>query len=294
MKIGITGATGFIGRRLCALSRERGHEPVIFTRHPDALAPQACEVRRFQTGAPPDLSGLDAIVHLAGESLIGLWTPPKKRRIRDSRIEGTRRVVEAINGAANGPRIFVCASAIGYYGDTGETIVTESSPPGTGFLAEIVTAWEAEASRAQGVRTTMLRTGFVIGPGGGAMSLIAPVFRLGLGGRLGNGRQWMSCIHLDDVAGLILHAIGNDGVSGPMNAVMPAPVRNAEFTRAVAAAVHRPAIVPVPSIALKIVLGELSHLLLDSQRVLPQAATGAGYTHSHPTLAAALEALADQ
>lgn len=288
MKIGITGATGFIGRRLCALSRERGHEPVIYTRHPDAPAPQACEVRAFAPGAPPDLSGLDAIVHLAGESLIGLWTPPKKRRIRDSRIEGTRRVVEAINAAANGPRIFVCASAVGYYGDTGETIVTESSPPGAGFLAEVTAAWEAEAARAQGVRTTMLRTGFVIGPGGGAMALIAPVFRLGLGGRLGNGRQWMSCIHLDDVAGLILHAVAHDGVSGPLNAVMPAPVRNAEFTRAVAAAARRPAILPAPSLALKIVLGELSRLLLDSQRVLPARALETGCRFAFPTLDGAL------
>jgi len=284
MKIGITGARGFIGGHVARLAREHGHEVIAFSRHPGPAD------RHFSTDAPPDLSDLDAIVHLAGESIMGLWTPAKKRRIRDSRVEGTRRLVEALNADPGAPRIFVSGSAIGYYGDTGEREVTESSPAGEGFLAEVAAAWEAEAARATKARVTFIRTGFVLGPDGGAMRLIAPVFRFGLGGPLGNGRQWMSCIHVDDVAGLILHAIEQESVRGPLNAVLPAPLRNADFTRAVARAVHRPAILPAPAFALKIGLGELSHLLLDSQRVRPEATLASGYAFHHPTIEDALAA----
>lgn len=290
MKIGITGATGLIGGRVRELAVERGHETVSFTRSPESVPAANGEARKFSTAEPLDLGGLDAIVHLAGESILGLWTPPKKRRILKSRVAGTCAIVDALRGAANGPSIFVCGSAIGFYGDTGESVATEASPAGTGFLAEVAEAWEAEATRADGVRTTIVRTGFVLARDAGAMALVTPVFRAGLGGKLGSGQQWMSCVHVDDVAGLILHAVENSEVSGPLNAVLPEPVRNLDFTRAVAAAVHRPAILPAPEIALKIALGQLSHLLLDSQRVVPERTVASGYTFHYANLASALDA----
>jgi uncharacterized protein (TIGR01777 family) len=289
MKIGITGARGFIGSHLAKLATERGHEVVAFSRNASPT-PGFAETRAFSPGAVPDLSGLDAIAHLAGESIMGLWTPPKKRRILASRVEGTRRIVEALNALPGAAPIFVSGSAIGYYGDTGEREATESSPAGAGFLAGVCEAWEHEASQAPRARTSLIRTGFVVGPDGGAMKLIKPVFRMGLGGNLGNGRQWMSCIHVDDVAGIFLHAIEQDSVRGPLNAVLPEPARNADFTKALAKAVHRPALIPAPAFAIKIALGELSHLMLDSQRVRPAATLASGYQFRHPTLAAALEA----
>jgi uncharacterized protein (TIGR01777 family) len=289
MKIGITGATGFIGSHLARLARERGHEVVAFSRHQKPGAGFVA-TRAFSLESVPDLEGLEAIVHLAGESIMGLWTPAKKRRILKSRVEGTLRIVEALNAQPDKVKAFICGSAIGYYGDTGETEITETSPAGSGFLADVTKAWEAEASKARDVRTVSIRTGMALGSDGGAMKLMAPAFRLGLGGRLGSGRQWMSCIHVDDVAGIILHAIEHPEVSGPVNAVMPEPVRNADFTRALGRAVHRPAVLPAPAFALKMGLGELSHLLLDSQRALPEAALASGYAFRYPTIETTLAA----
>ncbi len=291
MRIGITGATGFIGSHLAEQARQHNHEIVAFSRTPDRPKPGFSETRAFSTDSTPDLSGLDAIVHLAGENLMGIWTPPKKRRIRNSRVDGTRRIVEGLTAASDGPRTFICGSAIGYYGDTGDDVVDESSPVGTGFLADVAEAWEAEADRApDSVRTVKLRTGIVLGDGG-AMKLIGPVFRAGLGGRLGDGQQWMSCIHVDDVAGLILHAVENDQLSGPLNAVLPEPSRNREVTRLIAEAAHRPAFLPVPTLALKVALGELHHLVLDNQRVTPKVALASGYDYRYPTLTGALDQL---
>ncbi len=286
MKIGITGARGFIGQHVSRLAREHGHEVIAFSRQPGPGG------RRFSTTEPPDVSGLDAVVHLAGESILGLWTDAKKQRIRASRVDGTRQLVNALNATPDGPRILVAGSAIGFYGDTGERLVDETSPVGTGFLAEVAAAWEAEALRATSARTTLIRTGFVLGNDGGAMQLIAPVFRLGGGGPLGNGRQWMSCVHVDDVAGIILHALERDSVSGPLNAVLPDPVRNTDFTKAIARAVHRPAFFPAPAFAIKLALGELSHLLLDSQRVAPTATLSSGYLYRYPNMDAAAAAAA--
>ncbi len=210
IKIGITGATGFIGSRVVAQCRSHGHEITGFSRRPQPGA------RLFRLDAPPDLAGLDAIVNLAGEPILGLWTAEKKRRIRESRIAGTRRIVEAIQAMPERPRVLVNASAIGFYGDTGETLVDESSPAGDGFLADVCQEWEGEASRAEcaGVRVVFVRIGFVLGQGG-ALKLIRPVFKLGLGGKLGSGRQWMSGVHVDDVAGMIAWALENETVNGP-------------------------------------------------------------------------------
>jgi uncharacterized protein (TIGR01777 family) len=286
MKIGITGASGFIGTHVAKRARDQGHETVAFSRNPKSLEGFA-ETRRFSLDSPPDLAGLDAVIHLAGETIMGLWTRPKKQRILASRIEGTRRIVEAINAMSSGPSVLVCGSAIGYYGDTGEREVTETSPAGKGFLADVASVWEAAAAEVKNARLVTLRTGFVLGSDGGAMKLIKPVFRACLGGRLGGGRQWMSCIHVDDIAGIILHAIENSRIHGPLNGVMPAPVRNSEFTHELELAANRPAILPAPEFALKIALGELSHLLLDSQRVLPAATLASGYIYRFATLEAA-------
>lgn len=290
MKIGITGATGFVGRELVRQCLAGGHEVIGYSRSgpPDADFADSVKWRVFSTGKPLDVEGLDAIAHLAGESILGLWTDQKKKRIHDSRIDGTRRVVEGIAAATAPPSVLVCGSAIGFYGDTGEVEVTEATPKGKGFLAEVAADWEQEAARAEDTRVIFLRSGLVLGCGGGAMQLIGPAFRACLGGPLGNGRQWMSCIHVRDVAGIVLHAIEHPEVSGPLNAVLPEPVRNVDFTRAVAKAVHRPAVVPAPAFAIRLALGDLSHLLLDSQRVLPERTLGSGYQFEFRTLDAAL------
>lgn len=285
MIIGITGIRGFIGQEVARLARERDHEVIGFSRS----AERGENHRPFSLFSVPDLSGIDAMVHLAGESILGLWTTEKRRRILESRVLGTRRVVEGMTASARGPKILVSSSAIGYYGDTGEHAVTENSPSGTGFLADVSRQWEAEAMKAESSsRTCVVRTGFVLGPDGGAMRMVAPVFRAGLGGNLGNGRQWMSCIHVRDVAGIFVHAVESETVGGPLNAVMPEPVRNSDFTKEAAAAAHRPAIFPAPGFAIRLALGDLSHVLLDSQRVVPERTLATGYPFQFPDVRSAM------
>ena len=284
MIIGITGGTGFIGRAVRQNLEARGDTAVLFSRR------EGPGRRLFSLDRPLDVSGCDGLVHLAGESILGLWTREKRRRILESRVEGTRRLVEGIAAAAVKPRVLVSASAIGFYGDTGDQIVDESCPAGTGFLAEVAQAWEAEAVKAQamGVRVVRLRIGFVLGRDGGAMCLIKPVFRLGLGGRLGSGRQWMSCIEIADLAAMAMTCLHDESLSGPVNAVMPEPVTNAEFTKAAARATHRPALFPVPAFALRLALGDLSHLLLDSQRVAPKCLQQKGFSYRCRDVGAAM------
>lgn len=281
--IGVTGAAGLIGRRVVELAVAGGHRVVGYSRDPSRAIPGCAEVRAFRPGATFDASGLDAVVHLAGEPVVGLWTARKRAAIRDSRVMGTRSVVEGI-AAAGGKATLVSASAIGYYGDTGEREVDESSSPGYGFLADVSRAWEAEAEAAQrqGSRVVILRIGFVLGRGGGAMVPLRRAFRLGLGGRLGNGRQWMSLVHVDDVAGLALRALESPDMSGAYNATMPEPLRNADFTRMVAREVCRPAFFPAPAPLLRLALGGLSSLLLDSHRVLPARTLADGYLFRFP------------
>ena len=283
MKVGITGVSGFIGSRVAARCGARGIEVVGFSRHPGSGA------RRFELTSVPDISGLDAIVNLAGEPILGLWTKEKKRRIHESRVLGTRRLVEAIAKAGQPPSVLVNASAIGFYGDTGENLVDESSPAGNGFLADVCREWEAEAARAAacGVRVVFVRIGFVLGEGG-ALKLLRPLFKLGLGGKLGSGRQWMSGVHVEDVAGMIVWALENEGLHGPINAVMPEPFRNVDFTRELARSVRRLAIVPAPAFALRLAFGELADSMLGSTRVAPRVAPNAGYTYQFATLASAL------
>ncbi len=282
MKIGIIGATGYVGARLCRMAEAAGHGVVRFSRSARA------GFRRIKITGGLDFSGLDAVVNLAGEPILGLWTASKKEKILRSRVDTTRQVVGSFH---SGIGVLINASAIGFYGDTGEREVDESAAAGSGFLAEVCQAWEAAVipAEALGCRVVRLRIGFVTGPGG-AMGLVRPVFQLGLGGNLSNGRQWMSCIHVDDVAGIILWALENQSVRGAVNAVNPEPVRNADFTRTLSRVVRRPAFLPAPSCALKLALGELSHVMLDSVRVRPAVAESLGYVFRHPTLEAGLRA----
>ena len=290
MFIGVTGATGFIATKIIDLALRRGHEIVAFTRDPRRTIP-GCEMREFSLARPPDIGGCEALIHLAGESVVGIWTAAKKRRIAESRVLGTRRVVEAINAARAKPEMLLSGSAMGFYGDRGEGELSETSPGGTGFLAETTQAWEAEAHRVEGVRLVTLRTSLVLGKHGGALAPMAALFKLGLGGPLGDGGQWMSWIHLDDIAQLALFAVENLDVRGPLNGSAPWPARNADFTRALARTLRRPAFLRVPAFALRAALGDFSHELLDSKRVLPVAALDHGFGFQFPELAPALKNL---
>jgi len=227
-----------------------------------------------------DVTGLDAVVHLAGEPIYGFWSASKKERILASRREGTRHLVDALFQAdAAGPKVLVSASAIGYYGHTGDREVDESAPPGRGFLAEVAQAWEAEAFRAAqgGIRVVVLRIGLVLGRDGGFMKIARPWFLMGLGAKLGTGQQWVSWIHVSDLARLILFSIENAYVSGALNATSPMPVRNVELTEAMGRRFQRKAWLTVPYRLLKLAVGDLADEILDSQRVLPNRTEEVGY-----------------
>jgi uncharacterized protein (TIGR01777 family) len=234
--------------------------------------------------------GADAVVHLSGESVAGRWSEEKKRRIRDSRVRSTRLLSETLAGLERPPAALVCASAVGYYGDRGDEELTEESPSGGGFLADVVSHWEAAAKPASdaGLRVVNLRFGIVLSPAGGALKAMLPAFRLGLGGRLGSGRQFMSWIAIDDAVGSINHALTNADLSGPVNAVAPNPVRNAEFTKTLARVLRRPAVLAVPSIALSAALGDAAQELLGSQRAVPRRLERSGYAFRLPQLEDAL------
>ncbi|MFV0415235.1 MAG: TIGR01777 family oxidoreductase [Chthoniobacterales bacterium] len=293
LRIGVTGASGFLGRHVLRFFHVRGASVVGFSRRADAGKKSAGRLawRKFSTLEASDMRGLDAVVHLAGETVMGRWTKAKKRRILASRVDGTRQVVAGLEAlaAAERPRVFVCASATGYYGNSTEA-ADEDSPSGEGFLAEVTRQWEAEARHAEvlGVRVVFLRFGMLLGRDGGAMRLLQPLFRNGLGGRLGDGAQWMSCLHVEDAAGLIAYAVENASLRGAVNAVMPDPVSNAEFTKVLAGLAGRKAPFPAPAFVLKIVMGEMSSMLLWNSRVLPRRALSAGYTFYFPTLREAL------
>jgi uncharacterized protein (TIGR01777 family) len=294
----ISGGTGFIGRRIVDRLLTNQHRVAIWSRRAVQERP-AQEKRAGVTtfswdplqGEPTagSLEGMDAVIHLAGEPVAQRWNTEVKSRIRDSRVAGTRRLVDAIARLEHKPRVLVSASAIGYYGDRGDEILTESSSPGGGFLVDVCRGWEQEADRASalGLRVIKLRIGFVLGKDGGALAKMVPAFRAFVGGRLGSGKQWMPWIHASDVAALFVHAVEND-ISGVWNASSPNPVTNAEFTRAMGKALHRPAIFPVPPFALKLAFGELGQHMLDSSRVIPDAALKAKFRFQYPELGLAL------
>jgi uncharacterized protein (TIGR01777 family) len=274
MIVAITGASGFIGTRL---SERLGRD-------------QVRAISRRRGNVRESVEGADAVVNLAGEPVSQRWSDDAKRRIRESRISTTQGVVEAIAAAKKQPGVLVSASAIGYYGSRGDEVLTERSAPGSGFVSDMCIDWEREAEAAAklGVRVVRLRIGIVLGAGGGMLKPVLPPFKAGVGGRLGSGSQWMSWIHLDDLVEMIVYALERGNVSGAMNGVSPEPVRNSDFTRALARAVHRPAVFPVPAFALKMLFGEMSDLMLASQRILPEAAGNAGFRFRHPDLSEAL------
>jgi uncharacterized protein (TIGR01777 family) len=292
MRAVVTGATGFLGQALCA----RLEAPVVLARDP-ATAGRALPNARAVAwsagrGVPAGaLDGAAAVFHLAGEPITaGRLDAAHRRRVLASRVQGTRDVVAALRDASRRPAVLVSASAIGIYGDRGDEPLTEASSLGSGFFADVCRAWEEEARAATplGVRVVSLRTGIVLGAGGGALARMKTPFRLGVGGRLGSGRQWVSWVHLDDVVGLALLAAANPSLSGPVNATAPGPVTNAELTRALARVLHRPAVLPVPRFALRLALGGLAREVLASARVLPEAALRAGYRFRFGDLDAAL------
>jgi uncharacterized protein (TIGR01777 family) len=235
-----------------------------------------------------DLAGCDAVVHLAGEPVAQRWSAAVRRRIVESRVEGTRGLIAAMR--PHRPNVLVSASAVGYYGSRGEEVLTEHIAVGTDFLSEVSAAWEREAVEAEkfGVRVVRLRIGVVLGAGGGALAKMVTPFRLCMGGKVGSGKQWMSWIHLDDLCKMILFALGESTLRGVLNATSPHPVTNVEFTRALARTLHRPAVLPVPSLALRLMFGEMSQVLLASQRAVPEAALRAGFEFQYPDVAAAL------
>ena len=284
MNITVTGATGFIGRYLVQSLARDGHSVRALSRAAwDVLA-----------GEPPaeSLAKADAVVHLAGSPVAQRWTSGAKKKIRASRVQGTHHLVTALSTLSGRPEALVCASAIGIYGDRGDEVLTEASPIATGFLADVCHEWEQEADLAEalGIRVVKLRFGIALGRKGGALEKMLPPFRAFVGGKVGTGSQWMSWIHIADIVGLIRHAIEHP-VSGVMNATAPNPVRNREFARELGAALHRPAIFPVPALALRILLGEMASVLLASQRVLPKAAESTGYRFEFPDLGGALRDL---
>jgi hypothetical protein len=238
------------------------------------------------------VSGFDAIIHLAGESIVGRWTDEKKAKIRDSRVGPTQHLARALAQAKEKPKVFVCSSAIGYYGDRADEVLRESSVSGTGFLAEICREWEAATQPATtaGIRTVQLRTGIVLSPKGGALEKMLPPFKFGLGGRLGSGQQWMSWIDVQDMIGAIHHILKTDLIQGPVNMVAPKPARNVEFTKTLASVLERPAIFPAPAFAIKLAAGEMGEtILLGSQRVEPTQLIASGYPFRFIDLRASLE-----
>jgi hypothetical protein len=279
----VTGASGFVGSALRERLAARG---------------DAAEGVSLRDGGAPttaQVAAADAVVNLAGEAVEGRWTEAKRNAILTSRVDGTRRLVDAIATASERPRVLVSASAIGWYGDRGDEALDEDSAPGEGFLHDVARAWEAEAMRAAelGVRVVVVRLGLILGRGGGAFPRLLTPTRLLAGGPLGSGRQWWAWVHLDDVTGIVLHAIDDASASGVLNATAPEPRRQREVARALGAAAHRPAVTPAPALALRLLLGGFASELLSSRRVLPKRTGASGYAFTHPRLEGALADLVD-
>jgi uncharacterized protein (TIGR01777 family) len=290
MRVAIVGATGLIGRKVVAALVGRGDEVVALVRG-DGDVPGARTVAwDSAAGDVPSgaLDGCDGIVNLAGSTIGRRWNADVKRDILASRLETTDRLVTAI--ASDGPRILVNASAVGYYGSREEE-VDEASSPGTGFLADVCRRWEASARAAEaaGARVVLVRSGVVLDAHGGALAQMLPPFKLGLGGPVGGGRQWLPWIHIDDEVRLIQWALDDPAIAGPLNAVAPGIVRQGDFAKALGHAVHRPAVAPTPSFAIRMLLGEGAQIILEGQQVVPRRALDAGYAFRFPELPAALE-----
>ena len=300
MHVVVSGGSGFIGKALVRRLLEGGHRVTLLTRRPEgvrrgvegSVQTVAWDGRTVGVWAP-SLNGTNAVINLAGEPIVARrWTEAQKAIILDSRVRTTRALIEAISQAKKRPSVLVNASAVGYYGPRDDEELTERSPSGRGFLAELCRSWEQEAQQAQvlGVRVVVLRIGIVLSADGGALSKMVPPFQWGLGGPLGSGRQWMSWIHRDDLLGLIAWALSRPDVAGPVNATAPQPVRMREFCQALGRALHRPSWAPVPAPMLRLLLGEMAEVLLTGQRVIPDAALRAGHPFQFSDLTSALVA----
>lgn len=296
MRILITGGTGLIGRQLCKALLAEGHQLTVLSRDPDSVPARCGAAVQALAGLElwqPDRT-FDAVINLAGEPIVDArWTARRKQALWDSRVALTERLVQRIAAARHRPGVLLSGSAVGYYGSRGDAVLDEASPPGEDFPARLCRAWEdaALAAQSMGMRVCLLRTGLVLSRHGGLLGRMLLPFRLGLGARLGDGRQWMSWVHIDDYVAMLLRLLNDPGASGPYNLTAPQPVTNREFTAALAAALHRPALFSAPAMLLKAVLGERACLLLEGQRALPDRMETAGYRHTHANLADALHDL---
>jgi hypothetical protein len=292
MRVLVSGASGFVGSAVCRRLRERGDAVEQLVRGGGDGVLWDPKTGRFDSAAA---EGADAIVHLAGESVFsGRWNEERKAAIRESRVAGTRLLAEGLAGLERPPRVLACASAIGFYGDRGDAEQTEADPLGRGFLAEVCRDWESACEPAvkRGIRVANLRIGLVLSAQGGALRKMLPVFRLGLGGRVGDGRQWISWITLDDLVRIVEQVLFDDALAGAVNAVAPHPVRNGEFTQALARVLGRPAVLPVPAFALRLALGEMAdELLLSGTRAVPKRLSERGFRFEHAEIEPALHAL---
>jgi uncharacterized protein (TIGR01777 family) len=292
-RILVSGVSGPVGAALLPSLRTNGCSVVRLVRRPAA----GDEEISWDPAVPPSpqtVSGFDAVIHLAGEGIFGRWTAAKKSKIRDSRVTGTFNLASALAKAEEKPKVFVCGSAIGYYGNRGDEVLREESAPGTGFLAEVCQEWEEATTPAvqADIRTAHIRTGIVLSPKGGALGAMLLPFKLGLGGRTGGGQQWMSWIDVRDMAGAIHHILKNDLIQGPVNMVAPKPVRNAEFAKTLAGMLSRPAVLPLPAFAVKLGLGEMGEeLLLGSQRVEASQLISSGYPFRYRELGMSLDSI---
>lgn len=296
----VTGATGFIGSRVCDTLHEKDYTVNAVSRNPERARTKLNQVNEIYAWSPeteqlpPEAtSDVNAVIHLAGESIAGRWNAEKKRRIRDSRVLSTRNLVASFASSDTKPDVLVCASAIGLYGDSGDEVFTETTPQGTDFLAEVCHEWETESQKASehGIRVVSVRIGLVLGIGGGLLEQVLPPFKMGVGGKLGSGNQWMSWIHIDDIVGIILHAMVNSDIQGALNATAPTPVRNIEFTKTLGSVLRKPTIFPVPAFGLKLLMGEFANFVVLSQNVIPEKTEESGYQFQYRTLESALKDL---
>jgi uncharacterized protein len=289
MKVTVTGATGNVGRSLVGKLEEKGHEVTALSRSP---GPDVVRWAKPKEEPPPPeaIEGQDAIVHLLGEPIDQRWTDEVKQELRDSRVLSTRQVVEGLKAAKQPPRVLVSQSASGYYGNRGDEKLTESSPAGDDFLADLVVEWESEANKAQdlGVRVVTTRTGVVLSSEGGALEKMLPFFKLGIGGPVAGGGQYVPWVHLDDVTGAMLAVLEDDAATGPLNVSAPSPATNKELSSTLGRVLKRPAFAPVPGLAVKALYGEMAHIVITGQRMLPARLEELGYDFAQPELESAL------
>ena len=287
----MSGASGPIGSALLPTLTSIGAQVVRLRRGGASASGESIPWDPAQPISPEAVSGFDAVIHLAGESIVGRWSAKKKAEIRDSRVVGSRHLAQALAQSRHKPQVFVCSSAIGYYGNRGDEVLNEQSAPGAGFLPDVCREWEdaTKAASDAGIRTALIRTGVVLSPKGGALGKMLTPFKMGVGGRIGDGRQWMSWIDVQDMVGAIHHILQND-VRGPVNMVAPAAVTNSEFTRTLASVLSRPAIFPMPAFAVKLLFGEMGEtVLLGSQRVEPAQLVATKYQFRFNTLRESLK-----